>query len=163
MNKFIEFEGDKYPMFQTEGNASQFAIPFAKHVCRGRGVDIGYGREDWKFPGAIGADSIDDSNRYHARELPEDLDYIYSSHCLEHVDDWVGTLIYWISKLKSKGVLFLYLPHRSQKYWRPWNNRKHIHILDPEMVEECLKSIGMSDVFVTGVDLNNSFMVYAVK
>ena len=163
MNDFIEFKGEKYPMFQTEGNASQFAIPFAKHVCKGKGVDIGFGKESWKFPGAIGADANDSSNQYNANKIPEELDYIYSSHCLEHVPDWVGTLIYWVSRLKEGGVLFLYLPHRSQQYWRPWNNRKHLHVLDPEMVEDCLRSIGMSEVLVTGVDLNNSFMVYAIK
>lgn len=162
-NKFIEYKGDRYPSFQAEGNASQFAIPFAKHICVGIGVDIGFGKKQWKFPGAIGADISDESNPYHATHLPDELDYIYSSHCLEHVPDWVGTLIYWISKLKDGGVLFLYLPHRSQRYWRPWNNRKHLHILDPEMIEDCLKSLGMSELFVSGVDLNNSFMVYAVK
>ena len=37
----IEYKGDKYPSFQTIGNASQFAIPFAKHVCKVFGYDIG--------------------------------------------------------------------------------------------------------------------------
>ena len=100
MNKFIEFKGDKYPVFQAEGNASQFAIPFAKKVCSGFGVDIGFGKDDWKFPGAIGADVEDTTNEYHARFIPTSLDYIYSSHCLEHLQDWVGTLEYWISCLK---------------------------------------------------------------
>ena len=36
MIETIEFRGEEYPSFQTEGNASQFAIPFAKHVCHGR-------------------------------------------------------------------------------------------------------------------------------
>ena len=164
MSNFVVFEGDKYPMFQTEGNASQFAIPFAKHLCQGRGVDVGFSKEEWMFPGAIGADCSDDSNPYHATNLPEDLDYVYSSHCLEHVDDWVGTLLYWVSRLKEGGTLFLYLPHRSQKYWRPWNNRKHLHVLDEEMIRGCLEFADVSHITISsGADLNSSFMVYAVK
>ena len=78
---FIEFEGDKYPLFQTKGNASQFSIPFAKYFCKGKGYDIGFCKEEWKFPGAIGID-IGLNNGYDANNLPEEqIDYIYSSHC----------------------------------------------------------------------------------
>ena len=31
----VDYKGDTYPHFQTIGNASQFAIPFAMHVCNG--------------------------------------------------------------------------------------------------------------------------------
>ena len=41
----IAFKGDQYPLFQTQGNASQFAIPFALHFCRGKGYDIGFCKE----------------------------------------------------------------------------------------------------------------------
>jgi hypothetical protein len=33
----IEFELEKYPSFQAKGNASQFAIPYAMHYCKGDG------------------------------------------------------------------------------------------------------------------------------
>ena len=159
MLKSLDYKGDSYLGFQAEGNASQFSIPFAKHICKGLGVDVGFNTKDWKFPGAIGADLDDKSNEYHAHNLPENLDYIYSSHCLEHIPDWVGTIEYWATKLKSNGVLFLYLPHRDQKYWRPWNNRKHLHILDAPMVAECMKSYGFKTVFYSERDLNHSFII----
>ena len=41
MIKTIEYKDTLYPEFQTQGNASQFAIPFSKHVCKGFGYDIG--------------------------------------------------------------------------------------------------------------------------
>ena len=159
----ISFQGEIYPLFQSQGNASQFAIPFARHFCNGEGVDVGFSKEDWKFPGAIGADLDDESNEFHASNLPEGLDYIYSSHCLEHVDDWVATLEYWASCLKSTGVLFLYLPHREQLYWNPWNNRKHKHVLDAEMITKCLERFGFGNILSTGRDLNHSFTVVAEK
>ena len=30
----LDYKGDKYPNFQSIGNASQFAIPYAKHFVR---------------------------------------------------------------------------------------------------------------------------------
>ena len=161
--KTVQFNGKDYPGFQAEGNASQFAIPFAKHFCFGRGVDVGFCNTEWKYPGAIGADLGDDSNEYHATHLPENLDYIYSSHCLEHTPDWVGTLEYWAKSLKAGGVLFLYLPHRNQEYWLPWNNRKHLHILDAESVVSCMRKFGFKNVFHSDRDLNDSFMVVGEK
>ena len=56
----IEFENEKYPAFQAQGNASQFAISYAKHFCKGIGYDVGFCKEKWKYPGAIGID-LDDS------------------------------------------------------------------------------------------------------
>jgi hypothetical protein len=46
----IQHLENHYPAFQAQGNAAQFAIPFAKHVCSGTGVDVGCNREEWKFP-----------------------------------------------------------------------------------------------------------------
>ena len=154
----IEFKGDSYPRFQAEGNAAQFAIPFAKHFCFGKGYDVGFCKEEWKFPGAIG---IDESlqNGFDANRLPEKgVDYIFSSHCLEHVPHWTETLEYWLSCIKPGGVLFLYLPDFSQKYWRPWHNRKHAHCFTPAIIKAFLEDHGCKNIFVSGIDLNNSFM-----
>lgn len=115
--EFVEFKGHVYPALQAHGNASQFAIPFAKQFCKGTGFDIDFCKEEWKFPGAIGIDE-NLNNGFHAMQLPDGLvDYIFSSHCLEHVDNCVETLEYWMSKLKpAGGIMFLYLPDVSQSY-----------------------------------------------
>ena len=159
----IEFKGHPYPEFQSQGNASQFAIPFAKYFCKGNGYDIGCMKPEWAFPGAMPID-VDFNDPYHADHLPEaQVDYIFSSHCLEHVPDWVSTLIYWTEKIKSGGVLFLYLPHYDQKYWRPWNNRRHKHCLKPEFIHDYMIDKGYKNIFVSGIDLNNAFMVMGEK
>lgn len=163
MIKTIEFNNVNYPLFQAEGNASQFAIPFAKHLCSGRGVDVGFHREEWKYPGAIGADLDDSNNEYHANNLPSDLDYIYSSHCLEHIPDWVSTIEYWFTLLKSGGILFLYLPHRDQEYWLPWNNRKHLHVLDAEVIKGCMERFGFKSILSSKRDFNHSFIIVGEK
>lgn len=52
--ELVYYKGDKYPIFQTLGNASQFSIPYAKYFCKGIGYDIGFSKEEWKYPNAIG-------------------------------------------------------------------------------------------------------------
>jgi SAM-dependent methyltransferase len=161
----IKFKETLYPKFQSEGFASQFAVPYARHFCIGEGYDIGCNREEWKFPGAEPIDPV--LNQYDALNLPDKkVDYIFSSHCLEHLPNWVETLDYWIKHLKNEGVLFLYLPHFDQEYWRPWNNRKHIHSFTPELIKSYLfqNNLLIKDkIFVSQRDLNHSFMAVAQK
>jgi len=159
----IAYKDERYPAFQASGNASRFAIPFAKEVCKGRGVDVGYGKEEWKFPDAMGIDPAINP-RWNARDFAPyhvNLDYIFSSHLLEHLDDWVAALNYWRSRLRPGGVVFLYLPHYSQEYWRPWNNYKHKHVLTPEIIRDYLNAGGWKNVFVGERDLNHSFACMA--
>jgi predicted SAM-dependent methyltransferase len=162
MIKTIQYKEHTYPSFQSEGNAAQFAIPYAKHVCIGTGVDIGCNRLEWSFPGSLPVDPI--INEYDALNFPyENLDYIFSSHCLEHLYNWVSVLDYWTSKLKVGGVLFLYLPDYSQEYWKPWNNRKHLNIFSPIIIKDYLEDRNYNTIFTSQVDLNNAFMVMAEK
>lgn len=163
MVETVEFKGREYPAFQTNGFAARFAMPFALEVCKGEGVDVGCNRMEWKFPGSYPVDP--EINEYHATNFPyTNLDYVFSSHCLEHIPDWVGALEYWTESIKQGGVLFLYLPDYSQEYWRPWNNRKHLHIFTPQIMNDYLRSSERySKVFVSGVDLYNAFMVIAEK
>jgi SAM-dependent methyltransferase len=161
--KILNYKGKNYPHFQAEGNASQFAIPFAKHFCSGVGYDIGCNRLEWAFPGAKPIDLLFD-DEWDAYNLPnESVDYIYSSHCLEHLTDWAGALDYWTSKLKKGGVLFLYLPHYNQEYWRPWNNTKHIHMFSPEILRDYMTDRKYVNIFNSDRDLNDSFMVVGEK
>ena len=163
MIKTVEYQNDIYPIFQTIGNASQFAIPFALQICKGYGYDIGCMKKEWSFPQSVPIDlSFDDE--WDADNLPpQNADYIFSSHCLEHVDNWVDTMNYWHTRLNDGGVLFLYLPDYSQKYWRPWNNRKHKHVFTPQIIKDYLIDMGYKNIFVSGIDLNNSFMCIGEK
>lgn len=164
MTNFINFNGDKYPEFQSYGNAAQFAIPYAKYFCKGVGIDIGCNNEEWSFPGSKCID-IEFNDPWDAYNLPDEkYDYIFSSHCLEHLNDWVGALDYWTDHLKDdSGVLFLYLPHYDQKYWRPWNNRKHNHAFFPQIIVDYLTDSGYKNIIHSEKDLNHSFIVVAQK
>jgi predicted SAM-dependent methyltransferase len=162
MISVINYKNKNYPEFQAHGNAAQFAIPYAKQVCTGHGIDVGCNRIEWAFPGAHPVDPA--INSYDALNFPyENLDYIFSSHCLEHLYDWVDVLNLWTSRLKSGGTLFLYLPDYSQEYWRPWNNRKHLNIFTPEILCDYMLSAGYINIFKSGIDLNNAFMIMGEK
>jgi SAM-dependent methyltransferase len=164
MIQVIEFNGRDYPAFQASGNAARFVIPFAQEVCHGKGFDIGYNREEWKFPGAIGIDPKVDP-RFDAMTLPDGhYDYIFSSHCLEHVNEpWHWVLDYWLEHLVTGGVMFLYLPHPDQEYWLPWNDDKHFHILHPEDLQRYFEAGSYCNIFVSQRDLNHSFVAMAQK
>lgn len=169
--KFIEHNGNKYPEYQSTGNAARFIMPFAQEWCHGLGLDIGYGRDEWKFKDKNGLSSfgVDLKDGFDAMSLPDfdlafyDLDYIFSSHCLEHLPDWVGALDHWGKRIREGGIIFLYLPDYSQSYWRPWHNRKHIHCLSPQILKDYFIDRGYKNVFHSGVDLNNSFSIIAEK
>ncbi len=163
----IEFNGDLYPRFQAEGFAAQFAIPFASKLCKGIGYDIGCNRPEWALPGAIPIDPAIDGCGFDAYNLPPlTVDYIFSSHCLEHLPNYVQALEVWHSKLHKGGVLFMYLPNMdTQAYWRPWHNKKHIHYFTPEIMEKYFSDHLhlWKNVIVCGTDLNASFYVVAEK
>jgi len=157
----ISHEDKVYPEFQSKGYASRFAMPFAQEMLSGEGLDIGCNRGEWAFPGAKMIDLEIKDDDWDAYNLPdEQYDYIFSSHCLEHLPDWVGALDYWGTRLKPGATMFLYLPHYSQTYWRPWNNRKHLSILEPKHLNDYFQNRGYKKIITTGYDLNNAF--YAV-
>lgn len=178
----ITFKGKSYPIHQTIGGASLWIRPLAQYYCTGRGLDIGYYKEKWMLPGAIGIEPTID-HRYHAMQLPDNKpgaimppkdailsadnstgwDFIHSSHCLEHVkENYCNVLDYWLSKIKTGGMLFLYLPHKSQSYWNVDSNRKHVHQFTGKEIKRYLTGLGHK-VYLSGIDHNNSFVVIVEK
>jgi hypothetical protein len=168
--KLISFMDKQYPEFLAQGNHAQYILPVAKQVLRSKnlGVDVGCKKPEWAFPGAILADIALDSNPWHALNLPRigQLEYIFSSHCLEHIEEWEAALLYWKNALASGGVIFLYLPHTDCEYWdtRFMTTRRHVNNFSPEYLEYYFKFVlGFTNVFASGRDSAFSFCVYGEK
>lgn len=90
---------------------------FYDRYMRGEGVDIGFRGEikdaEPVLPTAIGIEG--DTPGYDGRNLPfetESKDYVYSSHCLEHVQEPLFFIKEWFRVLKVGGHLVLVLPHQ---------------------------------------------------
>lgn len=137
--------GKFYPDYITVGGASLAIAQTALKFCHGKGVDVGAGH--WPLPGSEPTDvnrgpglgrTIDDC-------IDGSLDYVFSSHCLEHIDAWREALATWYRKLAPGGVLFLYLPHPSCTIWNPGGpmvGQSHIWIPEPNVVVAALENLG---------------------
>lgn len=160
---FFVFEGDVYPDYLRRGNAMQYIAPTALQYCVGRGLDVGC--SEWPLPGAIGVELRQGGDAYAVPRDPDALgwDYVFSSHCLEHLADPIRALEHWIDVLRPGGSLFLYLPHPAQKYWRPERCRKHLHSWEPARMADILKALGMGIVLHSERDLAWSFAVVGSK
>ena len=141
MELFIYKDG-KYLEYLKEGNACQYIVPVARKFCYGVGLDVGCGK--WPFPGAI---PVDNNGGMSAMNLPKgEYDYVFSSHCLEHLYGWKNILKLWIHRLKNGGILFLYLPHKSMKLWNPggpWVGGHHKWQPTADVIIPFLKENGM--------------------
>jgi SAM-dependent methyltransferase len=115
---YYRYRGERYPEYLNRGNACRFIADKARVHCRGTGLDIG--ADQWPLPGARPIQDEPRLNAYQLDAIPDgSQDFVFSSHCLEHLDRWQQALALWIDKLKGGGVLFLYLPHASMALWRP--------------------------------------------
>jgi hypothetical protein len=163
---FFRYKGSLYPEYLHRGNAASHILEKANRYCTGRGLDIGAG--SWPFPGAVAVDDDGAVNAFHLeRFAPSSMDYIFSSHCLEHLEHWDIALELWISKLKNGGILFLYLPHVSMKLWRPgapWAGSGHKWSPTHQVLLPWLRARGMQIVeYNPGADRYWSFHVVARK
>tara|TARA_B100000925_G_scaffold291752_1_gene281191 strand:- start:11480 stop:12073 length:594 start_codon:yes stop_codon:yes gene_type:complete len=124
-----------YPEYMKRGNAAKFITPIAQQFCIGDGVDIGASK--WPVFSARAIDNNENENAYKINEKDESLDYIFSSHLLEHLDEPAKALKEWSRVLKKDGHIFIYVPHPACEMW----NSKILshHIWDPSPTE--LRSI----------------------
>jgi SAM-dependent methyltransferase len=112
------------------------------HYCIGSGIDLGSG-SDPICPSAIPFD-IEDGDVYDlSRYEDEEFDFVFSSHCLEHLCYSRKALGEWFRILKNKGYLVLYLPHADYYPNIAWGgNPDHCRDLYPEDVMKAARKTG---------------------
>ena len=119
---------------------------------RGRCLDLGCGPAK-AFPHFVGIDSGKDTDLFGIQMRPdikadisdlgmfgtESIDLVFSSHVLEHVEDWKAVLKEWWRVVKVGGHLALYLPHADfyprcagRDEWKAWlrANADKYHLAD---------------------------------
>ncbi len=140
------YEDMFWPDYLHVGGAGFAIFPVASRYCVGRGIDVGAGY--WPLPGAVPVDPFRGKGKDHALEQfePGSLDFVFSSHCLEHIESPRDAIRAWRRLLRPGGILFLYLPHESCRIWRPGSPFvKDGHKWSPTsgIVSEMLVSEGM--------------------
>lgn len=112
---------------------------FAKYM-HGSGLDVGYRGSDPLaepiLPTAIGIDL--DYPGYDGLRLPfQDgtQDYVFSSHCLEHIQDDEGSLREWLRVVKPGGHVIVVVPHcdlyEGKRALPSKKNADHKHVYSP--------------------------------
>lgn len=149
-----------------EGNEAGKVKYEVVEYTRGLGLDIGCGPYK-AFPHFIGVDNkidtqlfgiqMEPDNVADASYLPqvatEQLDFVFSSHLLEHIEDHVEALREWWRIIKVDGHLVLYLPHRDlyPNIGQPGANPDHKHDFVPQDIIDAMN--------VVALDARNSFDV----
>lgn len=160
------YKGRKYPDYLFVGGASYAIFHKASEMLKGYGIDIGAGY--WKLPGSISVDPYRGKIRRNLSGFKEEsLDYIFSSHCLEHILNWKDELRKWLKLLKRNGRLFLYLPHPKCMIWRPGApgiGEGHKWIPKPEVIKQSLQKLGCKVInFDDNPDAMQSFYICVAK
>lgn len=125
---------------------------FYKKFCQGAGLDIGHSGSDNSEPitNAIGIDM--GFSGYDGIHLPfstESQDFVYSSHCLEHISDYKTSIQEWFAVLKKGGHLIITVPHLAlyEKRLSPPSNFNggHLRFYSPaSLMKEIEESLQMN-------------------
>lgn len=146
-----------WPQHLFQGNATSFIKVTALKYCKGDGIDFGAGK--WCLPGAI---PVDHATYFGLEDFTDNsLDFVFSSHCLEHIADWKNTLSDLLAKIKPTGIIFLYLPHKDSP-WTGW--RKHKWVPTTEIILSAFEGLHIEPLnYNTVPDEYQSFYVIGRK
>jgi SAM-dependent methyltransferase len=84
---------------------------FDKYL-NGNGIDVGAGPAPLSVPnGSVRAWDRSDGDGQLLESVPDgSLDFVYSSHCLEHLEDVAISLTNWVRVTKPGGYLYVVVP-----------------------------------------------------
>jgi ubiquinone/menaquinone biosynthesis C-methylase UbiE len=92
-----------------------FNILNCKYVDKYESMDTIYKIEEKNLCGeVIIPDIISEGNCLPFED--SSLDYVLTSHVLEHFYDTIGTLKEWIRVVKNKGIIFFVFPHKERTF-----------------------------------------------
>jgi len=140
----------------VQGAESKKIVWEAAPYLRGRGLDLGAGM--FKIiPHAISIDNGDHAalfGHHMSADIKADctkldmfasqsMDYVFSSHLLEHIVDHVAALKEWWRIIKQGGKLVLYLPHKMYypNMGEEGANPTHVHDFMPQDIIDAMSQV----------------------
>lgn len=114
-------------MAHESSKAKKLWGPLEHSVLVGEGIDIGCG-PDPVLPGVTPFDLAQGDANEILRHVRRRFDFVYASHCLEHMRDPRAAVAQWWELVKPGGVLFVIVPDEDlyeQGFWPSRFNRDH--------------------------------------
>lgn len=122
--------------------------------AQGNGLDVGCYK--WPWPKSIAIEPDERTAKYIKETLgrevhrfkgddlsaieSEKYNYVFSSHCLEHIVNWKKALDEWVRVIKKGGYLILYLPHPRREVYRKGVHPSHVNEFVFDMYYSHLKN-----------------------
>lgn len=146
-----------------EGSESMKIVWELVPYTNGRGLDLGCGPSK-AFPHFIGVDNNKDEALFGIRAKEADIivptcerldmfasdsmDFVFSSHLLEHIKDHKAALREWWRVIKVGGHLVIYLPHKAlyPNIGTEGANPDHVHDFVPSDIVDAMKDCGGWDL-----------------
>lgn len=143
-----------------EGNESGKIRWETVRFTRGQGLDLGCGpNKIWDH--AVGVDNYTATAQFGTAMKPDvacnceklifgsaTMDWVYSSHLLEHIKDFQSALKEWWRVVKPGGFLILYLPHKDfyPRIGQAGANPDHKNDFAPQDIVDAMKDVGGWDL-----------------
>ena len=141
-----------------QGNESAKVRWDIVQFTRGSGLDLGCGPEK-AFPHFVGIDNLKDVELFGIEMRPDVVlescerldtyadasqDFVFSSHLLEHIEDYAAALAEWWRVIRPGGYLVLYLPHKDlyPNIGQPGANVDHKHDFEQNDITQVMRSLG---------------------
>ena len=134
-------------------------VPYTRGIV----LDLGCGPKK-TFPHFLGVDSCKDTELFGIQIKPDvkvddcadlsdsieeaSVDAVFSSHLLEHIEDYRAALKNWWSLIKVGGYMVLYLPHKKfyPNIGTHGSNPDHKHDFEPTDIIDAMRDVGGWDL-----------------
>lgn len=140
---FVAYQGESY-----KAKNRRVREGFFDKYCTGKGLDIGFGGDPITTD-SVRWDFCHGDAQYLFGVPDNEYDFVYSSHCLEHLGNPYVAMRNWWRVVKYGGYLIIFIPHRDlyekQKNLPSRWNKDHKWFFLPEN-DELPDALGLKNI-----------------